>query len=276
MRGKPILLLHGVPLASLTWKRVAPLLAERGHRAVAVDLVGMGESSKPLGFSYALNDLTGLVEALLMDLAGRQEEGEEAGGRGEPWVVAGHDLGGLLALRLTARRPELVAGAIALDATVSPDHPFPWITLFAARPSSMAGVFRLGQPGGLRGILRRLWRPGGEVPAELVEEGVKTFCRPEAVWALAKLIEGVGATPEEELAALREELGGVVRPVLVGRGEEDPVLPAEAAAELVDLIPGARAAGIAEAGHLSPLEQPGRVAGLIAGLAEETIGGGAR
>ncbi|MDI6871517.1 MAG: alpha/beta hydrolase [Bacillota bacterium] len=265
MRGRPILLLHGVPLASLTWRGVAPLLGERGHRVVAVDLVGMGGSDKPLGFSYTLSGLTGLVEALLADLAGA-----------ERWVVAGHDLGGLLALRLAARRPELVAGVAALDATASPYHPFPWITLFAARPSFMAGVFRLGQLGGLRGILRRLWRPGGEIPEELVEEGTKAFSRPEAVWTLTKLIEGVGTTPEEELVALREELRGIARPVLVGRGEEDPALPAEATQDLMELVPGARRADIAEAGHLSPLEQPEHVAGLIAGFAQEITGGGAR
>lgn len=253
--GETILLLHGLPLASRSWQGVIPLLVDRGHRVVAVDLIGMGESDKPLSFPYTLEGLTAQITELFDSLAAQGER---------DWVAVGHDLGGLLALRLLARRPEKVAGAIALDTTASPYHPFPWIQLFASRPSSLAGVFRLGQPAGLRGILRQLWRKGGLVPEELVADGTRFFAKPEAVWALAKIIGGVGNTPEEQLEEVREELSHLSQPVLLARGSEDPLLPAEALEDLAALIPGARTERIPEAGHLAPLEQPEQVAGLIA------------
>jgi pimeloyl-ACP methyl ester carboxylesterase len=252
-----------VPLASRTWAGVLPALAERGRTAVAVDLVGMGESDKPLSFAYTLDGLTGLLEGLLAQLAGD----------GGPWLLAGHDLGGLLALRLAARHPQLVAGAAAFDATASLHHPFPWITLFATRPSALAGVFRLGQPAGLRSALRPLWRPGAQPPEELVAAGAQAFARPEAVWALARLIEGVANTPTEELEAVRAEIGGYQGPVLLARGAEDTALPAEAGRDLAALLPQAREAAVPEAGHLSPLERPEAVAELLAGWASP---GGAR
>lgn len=257
-RGEAILLLHGVPLASRTWKEVTPLLAERGYRVTAADLLGMGESDKPLAFSYSLASLTDLAADLMDHLT--------AGG-GDRWVVVGHDLGGLLALRLAARKPELVVGAVALDATVSLRYPFPWLNLFASRPSFLAGVFRLGQPAGMRGTLRALWRRSGQPPEELVESGAQGFSRPEAVWTLARIVEGIGGTPEEEVEAVREELAGLRRPVLLVRGRDDPSLPLEALTDLASLIPDARWEEIPEAGHLSPLEQPERVAGLIAAFA---------
>lgn len=42
--GRPLLLIHGVTSSAGTWWRVAPALAEDGHRVVAVDLPGHGRT----------------------------------------------------------------------------------------------------------------------------------------------------------------------------------------------------------------------------------------
>ena len=44
----------------------------------------------------------------------------------------------------------------------------------------------------------------------------------------------------------------------------DRVSPPELQAELADAIPGARLLGLADCGHVAPLEQPGRVAAALA------------
>lgn len=225
----------------------------------------MGGSQKPLSLNYTLGGLTDFAVELFDRLA--QED------TGREWIIAGHDLGGLLALVLAARRAESVAAAIALDTTVSLEHPFPWIQLFAGRPSYLAGVFRLGQPGGMRWVVRSLWRQGGEPPEELLVAQAQAYSNPQAIWGLARLVEGVAGTPVEEVQAIRAELGSVHQPVLIGRGEEDVSLSRSAAHDLGALIPGARLATIPGAGHLTPLEQPERVADLmtafIAGAAGE-------
>lgn len=43
----PVLLLHGQPTWSYLYRLVVPVLAARGHRVVAPDLVGFGRSDKP-------------------------------------------------------------------------------------------------------------------------------------------------------------------------------------------------------------------------------------
>jgi len=45
--GKPIVLLHGLPVHVYVWRNVIPLLAEKG-RVIAVDLHGFGKSGKKL------------------------------------------------------------------------------------------------------------------------------------------------------------------------------------------------------------------------------------
>jgi pimeloyl-ACP methyl ester carboxylesterase len=66
----PVLLLHGLPAQSYSWRNVMPALAEQGFRAIAPDWIGFGLSGKPdrRDFAYTpdayLQALTALLEAL--------------------------------------------------------------------------------------------------------------------------------------------------------------------------------------------------------------------
>jgi haloalkane dehalogenase len=65
----PVLLLHGQPTWSFLYRKVIPVLVERGHRAVAVDNIGFGRSDKITDpFSYTLESqvrrMTRFVESL--------------------------------------------------------------------------------------------------------------------------------------------------------------------------------------------------------------------
>lgn len=50
--GDPILLLHGEPSWSYLYRFMIPVLAENGHRVIAMDHLGMGRSDKPVDISY--------------------------------------------------------------------------------------------------------------------------------------------------------------------------------------------------------------------------------
>lgn len=115
--GRLALLIHGVTSSSRTWWRVAPELARRGYRVLAVDLRGHG-ASPGIGEGLALNDLTAdVLETLRAD-------GEPAGvdpgpgGRAGAAVidlVVGHSLGALVALDLLAREPGLARRLVLED-----------------------------------------------------------------------------------------------------------------------------------------------------------------
>ncbi|NIQ09680.1 MAG: alpha/beta fold hydrolase, partial [Gammaproteobacteria bacterium] len=47
-----ILLLHGQPSWSYLYRKMIPVLAESGHRVIAMDHVGMGRSDKPIDPDY--------------------------------------------------------------------------------------------------------------------------------------------------------------------------------------------------------------------------------
>lgn len=116
--GEPVLLLHGEPSWSFLYRRMLPVLADAGLRAIAPDLVGFGRSDKPAGIadhSYARH--VEWVRALafdVMDLSGV--------------TLVGQDWGGLIGLRLAAEHPERFARLVAANTGLpTGDHPMPEI-----------------------------------------------------------------------------------------------------------------------------------------------------
>jgi non-heme chloroperoxidase len=51
--GQPVVLIHGYPLSSTSWEKQVPVLLDVGHRVIAYDRRGFGESSQPTtGYNY--------------------------------------------------------------------------------------------------------------------------------------------------------------------------------------------------------------------------------
>jgi 3-oxoadipate enol-lactonase len=96
--GEPVVLIHGLGGGSANWAFLAPELA-RTRRVLVVDLPGHA-GSEPLPAAPGLAPFADRVAAV-------------AAAEGMlPAHVVGHSLGGLVALRLAARRPELVRSVV--------------------------------------------------------------------------------------------------------------------------------------------------------------------
>ena len=103
--GRPaFLFVHGWACDRSCWAAQMDAFSDE-YRCVAVDLRGRGESSPvpPFGVGQQLEDLAGLIRAL--DLA--------------PAVVVGHSLGGITALALNGRYPELVLALVTIDSPIT-------------------------------------------------------------------------------------------------------------------------------------------------------------
>ena len=103
--GEPVLLLHGEPSWSFLYRRLMPVLAAAGLRAIAPDLIGFGRSDKPVEVaehSYARH-----VEWV------RELAFDHLDLRGV--TLLGQDWGGLLGLRLVAEHPDRFARIVAAN-----------------------------------------------------------------------------------------------------------------------------------------------------------------
>lgn len=104
-----VVLLHGLGASNAYWGAAYDVLAGTG-RLVVPDLLGFGASPRPAsGYTVDghLRALTAMLDQL--NVTG-------------PVVVGAHSLGGLLALALAERRPDLVAGVVAVCPPLYPDE----------------------------------------------------------------------------------------------------------------------------------------------------------
>jgi haloalkane dehalogenase len=102
--GEIVLCLHGQPTWSYLYRKMIPVFAQAGRRAIAPDLVGFGRSDKPTrreDYTYARHVawISAWLEALdLSDI-----------------TLVCHDWGGLIGLRLVAAHPERFARVVAAN-----------------------------------------------------------------------------------------------------------------------------------------------------------------
>lgn len=107
-----VLMLPGLGGLATVWNTFAGELADRGRRALAVELRGHGDSSWPgegYDFQTMAADLIRLIESL--DIA--------------PVDIVGHSLGGRVGLEVAAARPELVRRLVLAEAPPARRIPTP-------------------------------------------------------------------------------------------------------------------------------------------------------
>lgn len=107
LEGAPVVLLHGFPERSSTWREVAPLLHAAGLRTIAMDQRGYSPGARPAGRrSYRMRHLTGDVAALIAAI-------------GQPVHLVGHDWGAAVGWAVAGRYP----GQVLTYTALSVPHP---------------------------------------------------------------------------------------------------------------------------------------------------------
>lgn len=242
-RGPAVILLHGFPTSSHLWRDLVPILAPR-FRAVAPDLLGYGDSSRPeRPQALTIGAQAGMVRQLVerLDL-------------GQPAMV-GHDIGGgvaqLVALDGTAGTMVLV-DSVAFDS-----WPIECVRMLQdVRPEQVDDEL-------VRGVVRAALELGMGRPDRLSPQDHQEFLRPwvddpAALFRAARAIDGRGLTGEEE------RLSGLDTRVLVVWGEDDPFQPVELAERLGEALPGATVAVLPGCSHFVTEDAPEVVLPLIA------------
>lgn len=247
--GTPIVLLHGFGTCTFLWRYVAPLLAEAGHTAYAIDLVGYGESDRPpdadLGIAAQAEYLDAAMTALRLARA----------------VVVGNDLGGDVALRLAATRPDRVERLVLINTPAFDELPARDITTLQRSTARFAvqvtrGV--LGAAALLQAVLEESVAAPEHMPTRLVARYLAPFAGHDGVNHLLSLGAAIRRADIDDLA-----FADVKAPTLVIRGDRDEWVSANVAQRLAREIPGARLARISGAARLVPEEDPEQLVDLL-------------
>ncbi len=107
--GAPLLMLHDLGDSATVFEPLTGPICLTRHELVAVDLPGFGRSDPP-----PAPGLAGILEVLAAALPRITER------EGDRLDLAGHGLGGYLALSLAARMPSMIRAVLVLEPTVPP------------------------------------------------------------------------------------------------------------------------------------------------------------
>ena len=247
--GAPVVLLHGFGTSSFVWRSVAPEIALANRTAFAMDLFGYGESDRPFDADFGIASQAELVDRALTAL------------RLPKATVVGLDLGGAVAMRLAATRPERVERLFLVNPIALDELPAGDITALqrnAARFAFRVGKGILGAASILGELLRRSVADPAHMPDKLVARYLAPYVGEEGLNHLLLLARSVDDEDMEDV-----ELSSLTQPTQIVWGDQDPWVTPKFADRLSDIIPGSRLVHLPGVGRLVPEEAPDTLLNLL-------------
>ena len=237
-KGTPLVLIHGYPLDHHLWDEVVPLL-EGTFDVILPDLRGFGEST--LGdYSPRMEDYASDIAGLL-DYLGIQKT-----------AIAGHSMGGYVALAFLRQYPQRVRGLGLVSSQVLPDPP----DRKEGRYKSAADVAE----NGIASVVATM------TPKFTSNEKLQGFARtsmerqqPTAyIAALKSMAERMDST---------SLLSSLNVPVVIVHGDSDALIPIDRAREVKAALPKAHFVEISGVGHMPMMEAKEKTAEALKHLA---------
>lgn len=258
--GETVVLIHGMAGSSRTWRDVMPRLAHQ-FRVIAPDLLGHGESAKPLG-DYSLGAHASGLRDLLVGMLGVERA-----------TLVGQSLGGGVAMQLAYQHPELCE-RLVLVSSGGLGREVSWLLRLLTLPAAESLMPLL--------FPRFLRKPGNALSRQLRDRGLRAPRLAEMWRAYASLTE-----PENRAAFVRTlraviDLGGqtvsatdrlyltAAVPTLIVWGDRDDIIPVAHAHEAHAQMPGSRLEVLPGVGHFPQSEEPVRFAELLVDFVTST------
>lgn len=237
---RPIYLLHGLALDHSIWLEMADYYADQAQFIIP-DLRGHG--CTPLGNANATLEQFANDVIQLADHLGHQQ-----------FTLAGHSMGGYVALALAEAHPERLAGLVTVTSHPRADNPDKLENrLEQARQARLEGIKSMSD-----NLIERMM-PEGELaqPDEHMCEVVSN----SSAEGFANVQSAMAKRPNR-LYVVRS----LTCPVLAVAGGKDRILPKEIALEIAENAQQGRAVCLPEVGHLPMLEVPYTLGALLVSM----------
>jgi len=252
--GRTVMLLHGKNFSGAYWAQTIKALTAEGYRVIAPDQIGFGKSTKPASYQFSFQALAVNTRALLDTL------------RVKKFVLVGHSMGGMLAVRMALMYPERVERLVLVNPIGLEDWKLvaPYRTVdenfeqeLRATPESIREYQRVNYFGGE-------WKPEYEPLTEILAGWTR---HPEyrlVAWNAALTSDMIFTQPVfyefEQLKTPTLLIIGLRDRTAIGKDR----VPKEVAARMGDYpalgkaaarrIPGARLVEIPKAGHIPQVD----------------------
>ena len=230
-QGIPLTLLHGYPLDHRLWADVVPILKQI-CRVILPDLRGHGQSPAPKG-PYTMREMAEDVVAMLDGLEIQQT------------YIAGHSMGGYVAIALARYFPERLLG-LALTASHA------YADSAEKKQSRLDSIARIKK----EGVTQIFSTMSDKLTynkriAERVQEIIAGANAEGAMGILMAMAE----RPDSITV-----LANLKKPVLIIAGKDDQIIPIETSRKMAREINTPRFIEISGAGHVPMFDQPEKTA----------------
>lgn len=239
--GPVLLFAHGFPLDHTMWREQVAAFAA-SHRVIAPDLRGFGQSTgagETVSMSQLADDLAALLDKLNIH---------------EPIALCGLSMGGYVAWEFWRRHGARLAKLIMCDTRAVADMP----EQARGRQVLAAKVLSQGASAAADAMLPKLLAPSTATTRPELVDSLRQTILATAPATLAAALRGLAA--RDDFSGL---LAQVAVPALVLCGTHDAISPPAEMRGIAAAVPSARFVEIADAGHMSVLENPAAVNAAI-------------
>ena len=245
----PALCIHGWPQSSYMWRHLLPELASAGHRAVAPDLAGFGDSPPDPPGAYERR--VEMVERFRSQVGLDQV------------VLMVHDTGGLIGLRWACDHPEAVGGLVITNTGFFPDYE--WIEIATTMRTPIQGE-ALVHSVSREGFATLLEAASDAFDQRALTEYWKAFSTPESRRGMLELYRSFDL---DELEPYQERLAALRVPTLILWGQQDEYLPLDYASRFARQIPGSKLVLLDGVRHFLFEDEPERCAEEVVGFLQQ-------
>jgi pimeloyl-ACP methyl ester carboxylesterase len=257
--GSPIVFVHGLLVNTNLWRKVVAELAP-AFRCISLDLpLGSHTLSMPEAADLTPHGLADLIADAIESLAL------------EEVTLVGNDTGGALCQMVVTRRPERIGRLVLTSCDYRDNFPPPMFRYLKPAASIPGAMRLLMAPMRLRAP-RQLpfafgWLVTRRIDCQAEDSYLLTgMTIPGIERDLKRVIKGLDTRCTNEAA---DRLGEFEKPALIAWSREDRFFKPAHAQRLAQDLPNARLEWIENARSLSPEDEPGRLAELIADFVRE-------
>lgn len=230
----PVLLLHGLPSQSYSWRNILPALAKQGTRAIAPDWIGYGFSSKPekRDFAYTpdafITALSGFIQALEL----------------QRFSLVVQGFLGSVGLQYALRHPEQIANIAIINTPITSAAKLPWKIQQMGLP--LAGEMMTQDP-----LLVDRTLEGG-CRYVIVEKDLDVYRKPylkssSSGRGLLSTVRNLQLQPA--MIEIESGFKEWQKPILIQWGIIDPWLSVDMAQKFADSVPNAELIRLNNVGH---------------------------
>ena len=245
-QGQPMLLVHGMATYSFIWRNLFPKLSKK-FDVIAVDLLGCGDSDKPLGTDYSIAAQTEIIRKFLDKL------------RIKEVYFIGFDIGGGIGQIFAVKYPERLLKLVLIN-TVGYDYwpvqPITSMRIPIVRQFAMA-VLNFG-------LFRNLIELGFFHREKVTDELIYLFQKPLRIKSgRDSFLHLASCLDNRQLMDIQENIHGLELPVMIIRGDADIYLSPEISERLHNSIKNSKLERIKTGGFFIQEDEPDILINLI-------------